>query len=138
MAELVRYDEAGGVATVTMNRPERLNTMTDGFLEELLERLERAAEAPEVRAVVLQGAGRAFCAGGDPKEGIGGGVGGAGPVTTATGILRRYMRTAQLLRTCPSRRSPRCTAPAPVPDCPWPAPPTYAWPAGQLCSPPPS
>ncbi|MGH3663966.1 MAG: enoyl-CoA hydratase/isomerase family protein, partial [Micromonosporaceae bacterium] len=101
MAELVRYEQADGVATVTMNRPERLNTMTDAFLEELLAALERAAEENDVRAAILQGSGKAFCAGGDLKQGIGGGVGGAGSVTAATGNLRRYMRTAQLLHEMP-------------------------------------
>ncbi|MEO3825822.1 enoyl-CoA hydratase [Actinomadura sp. B10D3] len=101
MAEMVLCERADGVATVTMNRPQRLNTMTDAFLEELLGALERAADAPDVRVVVLRGSGKAFCAGGDLKEGIGGGVGGRGGITTATGNLRRYMRTAQLLREMP-------------------------------------
>lgn len=101
MTELADYAAADGVAVVTLNRPERLNAMTDELLEALLAALERAAADDGVRAVVLCGAGRAFCAGGDLKEGVGGGVGGDGPVPTASGNLRRYMRTAQLLREMP-------------------------------------
>jgi 2-(1,2-epoxy-1,2-dihydrophenyl)acetyl-CoA isomerase len=98
MDDLTLYAVADGVATITLNRPERLNAMTDALLEGLLGALERAAADDGVRAVVLSGAGRAFCAGGDLKEGVGGGVGGDGSLPTATGNLRRYMRTAQLLR----------------------------------------
>jgi 2-(1,2-epoxy-1,2-dihydrophenyl)acetyl-CoA isomerase len=56
-----------GVAVLTLNRPERLNAMSRGMLDALLEALPRLAEDPEVGAVVLSGAGRAFCAGGDVK-----------------------------------------------------------------------
>jgi 2-(1,2-epoxy-1,2-dihydrophenyl)acetyl-CoA isomerase len=101
MSDLTLYAVADGVATITLNRPDRLNAMTDALLEALLSALEQAAEDDAVHAVVLTGAGRAFCAGGDLKEGVGGGVGGDGSVTTATGNLRRYMRTAQLLREMP-------------------------------------
>jgi 2-(1,2-epoxy-1,2-dihydrophenyl)acetyl-CoA isomerase len=101
MTHLVQYDADGAVATVTLNRPERLNTMVDPLLDELLGQLERAADAPEIRVVVLRGAGRAFCAGGDLREGIGGGVGGDGTIANATGNLRRYMRISQLLHEMP-------------------------------------
>lgn len=101
MCEYALYDESDGVATVTMNRPDRLNTMTDTFLEAMLKSLETAAESVTAKAVVLRGEGKAFCAGGDLREGIGGGVGGDGSITTAAGNLRRYMRTAQLLREMP-------------------------------------
>ncbi len=56
-----------GVAVLTMNRPDRLNALSGPMLEDLLEALPRLAESPEVGAVVLTGAGRAFCAGGDVK-----------------------------------------------------------------------
>lgn len=101
MAEdMARYEVRDDVATVTMNRPDRLNTMTDAFLEDVLEAVERAADE-SVRAVVFTGEGRAFCAGGDLREGIGGGVGGAGSIVEASGRLRRYMRIAQLLHDMP-------------------------------------
>jgi 2-(1,2-epoxy-1,2-dihydrophenyl)acetyl-CoA isomerase len=101
MNDLVLYRAEVGIATVTLNRPDRLNTMTDALLEALLATLEKAADDEDVRVVILGGAGRAFCAGGDLAEGVGGGVGGAGGVESAVGNLRRYMRTAQLLHEMP-------------------------------------
>ncbi len=56
-----------GVATLTLNRPERLNAMSGPMLDGLLEALPRLAEDAAVGAVVLTGAGRGFCAGGDVK-----------------------------------------------------------------------
>jgi 2-(1,2-epoxy-1,2-dihydrophenyl)acetyl-CoA isomerase len=56
-----------GVALLTLNRPDRLNAMSRAMLDGLLEALPRLAETPGVGAVVLAGAGRAFCAGGDVK-----------------------------------------------------------------------
>src|SRR3989442_10461698 len=54
-----------GVAVLTLNRPDRLNAMSPSMLDALLEALPRLAADPEVGVVVLTGAGRAFCAGGD-------------------------------------------------------------------------
>jgi 2-(1,2-epoxy-1,2-dihydrophenyl)acetyl-CoA isomerase len=56
-----------GVAVLTLNRPDRLNAMSGSMLDGLLEALPRLAEDAEVGAVVLTGAGRGFCAGGDVK-----------------------------------------------------------------------
>ena len=56
-----------GVAVLTLNRPDRLNALSPRMLQGLLEALPRLAEDPAVGAVVLTGAGRAFCAGGDVK-----------------------------------------------------------------------
>jgi 2-(1,2-epoxy-1,2-dihydrophenyl)acetyl-CoA isomerase len=56
-----------GVAVLTLNRPERLNAMSRPMLDGLLEALPRLAEDPDVGVVVLTGAGRGFCAGGDVK-----------------------------------------------------------------------
>ena len=58
----------GGVLMVTLNRPAALNGLTIGMVRELNDRLREAAASPQVRVVVLTGAGRAFCAGGDIKE----------------------------------------------------------------------
>lgn len=69
-ASLVLYQTESGVATLTLNRPERLNTITPELIQQLLARLDQAQADPEVRAVRLRGAGRAFCAGYD----IGGGA----------------------------------------------------------------
>jgi len=55
------------VAVLTLNRPDRLNAMSPSMLDALLEALPRLAADPEVGVVVLTGAGRAFCSGGDVK-----------------------------------------------------------------------
>lgn len=70
-AEPVLVDLADGVATVTLNRPEAMNSLNDALKVALLHTLEDLAEDPEVRAVVLTGAGRAFCVGQDLKEHVG-------------------------------------------------------------------
>ncbi|MFC7885152.1 enoyl-CoA hydratase-related protein [Streptomyces sp. NPDC057376] len=54
-----------GIATVLLNRPERLNAFTDAMEAGLISALDRADEDDDVRVVVLTGAGRAFCAGAD-------------------------------------------------------------------------
>ena len=56
-----------GVAVLTLNRPDRLNAMSSAMLDAMLVALPRLAEDPDVGAVVLTGAGRGFCAGGDVK-----------------------------------------------------------------------
>src|SRR5205814_969515 len=58
---------ADGVAVLTLNRPDRLNALSSGIVDGLLEALPRLAEDAAVGAVVLTGAGRGFCAGGDVK-----------------------------------------------------------------------
>ncbi|MEW5990174.1 MAG: enoyl-CoA hydratase-related protein [Chloroflexota bacterium] len=64
----VLVDAAGGIATITLNRPAALNALTIPMKERLLEALLDAGRDPAVRVVVLTGAGRAFCAGQDLKE----------------------------------------------------------------------
>lgn len=68
MPESVLYDLANGVATITLNRPDAMNSLTGGMKTGLRSALERAAADEAVRAVVLTGAGRAFCAGQDLRE----------------------------------------------------------------------
>lgn len=68
-----------GVATLTMNRPEARNALTGEMLAALTEAIQRLAADPAVRAVVLTGAGGAFCAGGDVKGFVAAGAGGGGP-----------------------------------------------------------
>ena len=67
MADL-RIEIADAVATITLDRPDALNALTVALKEELLVALEGVAADPAVRAVVLTGAGRAFCAGQDLRE----------------------------------------------------------------------
>ncbi|MGA0329682.1 MAG: enoyl-CoA hydratase-related protein, partial [Ilumatobacteraceae bacterium] len=59
----VLYDLADHTATITLNAPERLNTISGSMLNELSEALLRADRDRRVRCIVLTGAGRAFCAG---------------------------------------------------------------------------
>jgi len=56
------------VATITLNRPDALNAVTGDMLKNLYDKVERLAEDPGVGAIVLAGAGRAFCSGGDVKS----------------------------------------------------------------------
>ena len=59
----VLYEVADHIATITLNAPERLNTISGPMLDELTRALLRADTDPDVRCVILTGAGRAFCAG---------------------------------------------------------------------------
>src|SRR5215210_7545939 len=59
----VLLDVAGPVATITLNRPERLNAMNMAWIEAFDTAVNRLADSPEVAVVVIRGAGRAFCAG---------------------------------------------------------------------------
>ena len=59
------YDRADALATITLNRPERLNTIVPPMPEELEAAVHRASADPEVKVIVLRVAGRAFCAGFD-------------------------------------------------------------------------
>ncbi|MBI2242404.1 MAG: enoyl-CoA hydratase/isomerase family protein [Nocardioides sp.] len=65
---MVLNDVVGAVQVISLNRPDRLNAMTKGLVDELLPVLETAAADPAVRCVVLTGVGRGFCAGGDLGE----------------------------------------------------------------------
>lgn len=72
------YAVDDGVATVTMNRPERLNAMTLTMGGEIRQAMQEASDDPVVRAIVLTGAGRGFCAGADATR-LSNTAGGAGP-----------------------------------------------------------
>ncbi len=65
----IRWEVADRVATITLERPERLNAFTPRMCAELLSAFERADDDDEVRAVIVTGAGRAFCAGADLGSG---------------------------------------------------------------------
>lgn len=65
MENEVLYVVENNVATITMNRPKSLNSMNDGLINGLHDAITKAAADKEVRAIVLTGNGKAFCAGGD-------------------------------------------------------------------------
>ena len=66
MPDLIETVE-DGVATLTLNRPENLNALSDEIREGLLESIYRLGADDSVGCIVLTGAGRGFCAGGDVK-----------------------------------------------------------------------
>src|SRR5262245_24287036 len=59
----VLYDVSDHIATLTLNRPDRMNTISGPMRSQLAELLLKADRDPEVRAIILTGTGRAFCAG---------------------------------------------------------------------------
>src|SRR2546421_4735299 len=63
--EQILYDVADSVATITLNRPDRLNAVTARSIDELIAAFDAADADDGVRAVIVTGAGRAFCAGAD-------------------------------------------------------------------------
>jgi enoyl-CoA hydratase/carnithine racemase len=67
--ETILYDVADGIATLTLNRPDRLNAVNGTVIRELVEAFDRADADDGVRAVIVTGAGRAFCAGADLGSG---------------------------------------------------------------------
>jgi 2-(1,2-epoxy-1,2-dihydrophenyl)acetyl-CoA isomerase len=68
VTDSVRWDLDGAVATITLNRPQARNALTEELKTELLRALRQAGSSPEVRAVLITGAGQAFCAGQDLRE----------------------------------------------------------------------
>ena len=75
----VRYEVADHIATITLNRPHRRNAISVRMLQLLTERFAEADDDPEVRVVLLTGAGKGFCSGLDIKDAMAGtGIGGSG------------------------------------------------------------
>ncbi len=66
-----RYEESQGVASLTLDRPQRMNALTFEVYRELADTFAALRERESVRAVVLSGSGRAFCTGGDVRDIIG-------------------------------------------------------------------
>jgi enoyl-CoA hydratase len=88
-----------GVAVVTLNRPERRNALSGELVQTLIERFSSLQEDTSVRAVVLTGKGKVFCAGGDLADGLSGGDG----VLASQANRGRY---AELLALLPALRVP--------------------------------
>nr|WP_257910841.1 MFS transporter [Janibacter limosus] len=92
----VLYDLSDGIATITLNRPDRRNAMSVPMIERLGELLAQTDEDPDVRVLVLTGAGRAFCSGGDVQQfdadgGEGGGATEVDPAGVADQLRHREL-----------------------------------------------
>jgi enoyl-CoA hydratase len=66
--ELLRYTEAGSIARITLDRPEKRNALSIALSDELIEAIDRVQRSTSVKVLVIQGAGETFCAGDDITE----------------------------------------------------------------------
>lgn len=107
MSEEVLIADEGGVRVITLNRPDRLNALTSSIMGPLADACADAAREPAVGCVVVTGAGRGFCSGGDIKDGAASKA--AIPPNRESGSrteqgfarLRGFMETARLLHEMP-------------------------------------
>lgn len=67
--ETIKYEVVEQILTITLNRPEKLNALTTTMKRELIDAFDRADEEDDVRAIIVTGEGRAFCAGADLSPG---------------------------------------------------------------------
>jgi len=98
MNDTALHQTEGGIATIKMNRPDKLNTMDAELLRRAVHALERAAHDASVRVVIFTGAGRGFCAAGDlaVRDTLG-----SGNTESRIGILQNLQRSSKLLREMP-------------------------------------
>jgi enoyl-CoA hydratase/carnithine racemase len=87
------YEQRDGIGTITLNRPERLNAITFEVYHELTDFMAGLRDNKDVRVVVITGAGRAFCSGGDVRDIIGALTG-----RDAEGLLEFTRLTCALIR----------------------------------------
>jgi len=97
-SDTVLLDVSEHIATLTLNRPDKLNALSGEMMAELVPIIERLAEDEEVRCVVVTGAGRGFCAGGDVA---GMASGETMPNENPVARLRRLEETSRLLHEMP-------------------------------------
>jgi len=67
--EQISYEVSEKIATITLNRPEKMNAFTGTMMSELIDAFDRANKDDEVRVIIVTGAGKAFCAGADLSQG---------------------------------------------------------------------
>ncbi|MEI7548727.1 MAG: crotonase/enoyl-CoA hydratase family protein [Actinomycetota bacterium] len=84
----ITYDVAEHIATITLNRPDRLNAFTIRMMRELLDAFDRVDADDDVRAVIVTGAGRGFCAGADLSGGGATFAKGGSDIQTDAGVPR--------------------------------------------------
>ena len=96
--DLILYhaDHDSGIARVTLNRPDRLNALNDQMQIEIADAVVEADADPNIRVLIITGAGRAFCAGGDLNQ-LGGSSNGSGEGWSSGNAdqVRRSFRLAQ-------------------------------------------
>jgi len=95
-SDAVLLRQEGGVAWITLNRPDRLNAFAGAMRDELHDALVRASESPETRVLVITGAGRGFCTGADVE--VMSDLLGRGDVETFEGLVQAGMRVVRRLR----------------------------------------
>lgn len=101
--EPLRCDVAGGIARITLDMPDRLNALSDAMLDALQGRLDALGANSSVRVIILQGAGKAFCAGHDLREMQ---AGRAAPDGGAAYFADLFGRCARLMQTIPALPQP--------------------------------
>lgn len=99
MNDMVLQKLEGGLLTITMNRPERKNALNSEMVAGLVEAARRAADDPEVRAILFKGAGGSFCVGGDVKSMAAGRA--PLPFEVKMANLRRGMEVSRILHQMP-------------------------------------
>lgn len=99
MNDMVLQKLEAGLLTITMNRPERKNALNPEMVAALVEAARRAADDPEVRAVLFKGAGGSFCVGGDVKSMAAGRA--PLPFEVKMANLRRGMEVSRILHQMP-------------------------------------
>src|SRR5947199_6027191 len=99
MTELVLSARQGAVLTLTLNRPETLNALNRQTTQALTAALEAAGQDPEVGAIILTGAGRAFCAGADLRDVAARAQ--AGDTDLGADLRTNYTPMIRAIRACP-------------------------------------
>src|SRR4029450_8862284 len=97
--ESIQYECEGGIARITLNRPDRLNSFTASMHEELRDALARVAADKSARVLLLTGAGRGFCAGQDLSDRAV--APGSAPVDLGESIERNYKPLVLAFRALP-------------------------------------
>ncbi len=101
----ILFDLSAGIATLTFNRPDKLNSFTQAMHDEVrhaLKRVATEAASGAARVLVLTGAGRGFCAGQDLSDrAVGPGAAGARPVDLGDSVEKNYAPLVQSLRALP-------------------------------------
>ncbi len=78
--EHILFDEADGIATLTINRPDKMNALHMGVIAEMIDAVDRVRDGGTARVLLMTGTGRAFCSGADLSGGGAGGGSSSGPV----------------------------------------------------------